>query len=83
MAAETIGKFTIGTGTFEVVINDVLYEPVECSCFFSHGWTPMNTDEVAATRRRRRKGLGRRDVRASPAGFGRGGACRVDGERLN
>lgn len=30
MAAETIGKLTFGTGTFEVVINDVLYEPVEC-----------------------------------------------------
>ena len=30
MAAATIGKFTIGTASFEVVINDLLYEPVEC-----------------------------------------------------
>ena len=30
MAAATIGKLTIGTASFEVVINDLLYEPVEC-----------------------------------------------------
>jgi O-acetyl-ADP-ribose deacetylase len=30
MSAATIGKLTFGTGTFEVVINDLLYEPVEC-----------------------------------------------------
>ena len=30
MAAANIGKLTFATGTFEVVINDLLYEPVEC-----------------------------------------------------
>ena len=30
MAAATIGKLTTGTASFEVVINDLLYEPVEC-----------------------------------------------------
>ncbi len=30
MAAATIGKLTIGTASFEVVISDLLYEPVAC-----------------------------------------------------